>query len=129
MRDILIRLREDAGQRTLGVLIQEREAAALEIEQLREQLRHRSTAAVPTPDPQPTIAVRHRDRSEKSRSLHPQALLRLDVVCNLVGISRSTIYRRVAEGSFPRPIRISERSVRWRLENLEEWIRNPIKGA
>ena len=44
MRDILIRLREDAGQLTLAVLIQEREAAAWEIERLRGQLRQRGAA-------------------------------------------------------------------------------------
>jgi len=38
MRDILVRLREDAGQLTLAILFQEREAAACEIERLRRQL-------------------------------------------------------------------------------------------
>ena len=38
MRDILVRLRADAGQLTLATLIREREAAACEIERLRSQL-------------------------------------------------------------------------------------------
>jgi hypothetical protein len=38
MLDILTRLRTDAGQLTIAALIQEREAAAVEIERLRKQL-------------------------------------------------------------------------------------------
>ena len=63
------------------------------------------------------------------RAFHPNALLRLADVRTLVGISSSTIYKRISDGSFPSPVRISQRSVRWRIEDLEEWIRNPIKGT
>jgi predicted DNA-binding transcriptional regulator AlpA len=27
----------------------------------------------------------------------------------------------MADGSFPRPVRVSERAVRWRLEDIEGW--------
>jgi prophage regulatory protein len=128
MQDILIRLRADAGHLTLGVLIQEREAAAWEIEQLRGQLRQR-VAAGPVPRVnRPAKAVARPAPAAKPRAFHPNALLRLADVRNLVGVSRSTIYKRVSEGSFPRPVRISERSVRWRLEDVEEWIREPAKA-
>jgi hypothetical protein len=46
MRDILVRLRRDAGQLTLAELIQERQAAACEIERLRNQ-QDRSNAVIP----------------------------------------------------------------------------------
>jgi hypothetical protein len=50
MRDILIRLRADAGQLTLALLIQEREAAACEIERLLGQ-RESSASAVASRSP------------------------------------------------------------------------------
>ena len=128
MRDILDRLHADAGQLTLGILIQERGAAAREIEQLREQLRRcAAEKATPTVN-RPAATIVRPDQPTKPRAFHARALLRLADVRNLVGVSRSTIYKRVPEGSFPRPIRISARSVRWRLEEIEEWIRDPAKG-
>jgi prophage regulatory protein len=129
MQDILVRLRADAGQLTLGVLIQEREAAACEIEQLRGQLRQqRSTAEAAPRTSRPTKAVMPSTPPVRPRTSHPNALLRLADVRSLVGISRSTIYKRISEGSFPSPVRISERSVRWRLEDIEEWIREPARA-
>jgi hypothetical protein len=50
MRNILVRLRADAGQLTWATLIQEREAAASEIERLRNQLElNVAVAAAPQP--------------------------------------------------------------------------------
>jgi hypothetical protein len=45
--DILIRLRIDPGRRTLGELLQEREAAASEIENLRIHLAHKRNVDTP----------------------------------------------------------------------------------
>jgi len=129
MRDILIRLREDAGQLTLAVLIQEREAAAWEIERLRGQLRQRGAADGAPKSIRAAMPLARQDPSVERRAFHPNALLRLADVRTLVGISSSTIYKRISDGSFPSPVRISQRSVRWRIEDLEEWIRNPIKGT
>src|SRR6476659_6946315 len=39
----------------------------------------------------------------------------------MFGLSRSTIYKRVSEKAFPAPLRISERSVRWRMADLADW--------
>jgi prophage regulatory protein len=124
MRDILMRLRSDAGQLTLAVLIQEREAAACEIEQLREQFRQRGSAEVAS-KPTRATAVARPDPPVEPRAFHKNAFLRLSEVCSLVAISRSTIYKRISDGSFPCPVRLSERSVRWRFEDVANWIRNP----
>lgn len=56
MRDIVARLRRDAGQLTIAELIQEREAAACEIERLRgrqERLRAPVPSARTAPTPPP----------------------------------------------------------------------------
>jgi prophage regulatory protein len=124
MRDILMRLRTDAGQMTLGALIQEREAAALEIEQLRGQFRQRDPSELP-PTPSRAKAVTRPDPSVEPRAFHANAFLRLSEVCDLVAVSRSTIYKRISNGSFPCPVRILQRSVRWRFEDVANWIRDP----
>ncbi len=37
-------------------------------------------------------------------------------------ISRSELYRQIADGRFPRPVRVGLRAVRWHLNEVEEWI-------
>lgn len=118
MRDILDRLRIDAGQLTIAALIQEREAAACEIERLRETV-DRIRASKPPPvrtTPQvPTKA----QRSEPL--LSPDALLRLNDVCALVGVGRSTVYSWVASKTFPQPVKVGARAVRWKARELAAW--------
>lgn len=38
------------------------------------------------------------------------------------GLSRSTLYRMIEEGRFPRPIRLGARAVGWRIREVSEWI-------
>ena len=73
MQDILIRLRADAGQLTLGVFFQEREAAAWEIEQLRGQLRQR-IAAEPVPRVNRPAKAVVRPNRRRSREPFPRML-------------------------------------------------------
>ena len=40
-----------------------------------------------------------------------------------IGLSRSTIYLMMAEGRFPRPIKIGRRAVGWRASDVEEWLK------
>jgi prophage regulatory protein len=129
MRDILVRLRTDAGQLTIAELIQEREAAACEIERLRSnQDRAGATTNLPrstreTPVPLAKVAPRAHE------PLQLGELVRLSDVCKLVSLSRSSIYKRVHEGSFPTPLKLSDHCVRWRREDLEHWIQNPKSTA
>lgn len=52
-----------------------------------------------------------------------EKLYRLPEVQDLVGgLSASTIYERMAKGTFPLPIKIGLRAVAWRQSDLEEWI-------
>jgi len=122
MLDILTRLRVDAGQLTIGALIQEREAAAVEIERLRKQL---DTAAARQSLP-PSQRVAHTQPGSPTHSPRPVtiaagALLRASDVRRILGIANSTLYRWIADGRFPRPVRVSERAVRWRSEDVAAW--------
>lgn len=49
-------------------------------------------------------------------------ILRLPEVCQVSGLSRATIYKKMAEGTFPTPLRLGTRSVGWRLSDLDAWI-------
>jgi prophage regulatory protein len=48
-------------------------------------------------------------------------LLRLPAVLQLTGLARSTVYRMVADHTFPAPVRIAKRAVAWRREELQRW--------
>lgn len=43
-------------------------------------------------------------------------------VSEAVGLGRSTIYKRVAEGTFPKPVALGAHCVRWRSDEIGEWI-------
>lgn len=47
---------------------------------------------------------------------------RLMSVKSLTGLSRSTIYRLIAEGNFPKPIKLGARASGWRQSEIEAWI-------
>ena len=49
-------------------------------------------------------------------------ILRMRDVLEMVGVSRTTVWRQVKAGNFPAPIRLSPRSVGWRQSDIEEWI-------
>ena len=53
------------------------------------------------------------------------AILRRGQVEREVGLKRSTIYQRMQEGTFPRPIRLGERAVGWRASDIELFLENP----
>ena len=53
-------------------------------------------------------------------------ILRIGTVLQRTGLSRSTLYRKVQEGAFPKQIKISERCAGWRQSAVEAWMRNPM---
>ncbi len=56
----------------------------------------------------------------------PDRFLRLDTVLARTGLSRSTLYRKVDAGTFPKQVRIAQRCVGWRESAVTDWMRNPI---
>ena len=49
-------------------------------------------------------------------------VVRMRQLVTLVGLSRSTIYVLVSKGNFPVPIRLGDKAVGWRVNEIEEWI-------
>lgn len=52
----------------------------------------------------------------------PLALLRLPEVLRRTGLGRSVLYREIAAGAFPAPVRLSERSTAWPEHEISAWI-------
>jgi prophage regulatory protein len=52
-------------------------------------------------------------------------IIRLKDVLDRTGLSRSTIYRKVHEGSFPPQISISAQGAGWRESDINRWVSNP----
>ena len=50
------------------------------------------------------------------------ALLTVKTVMAQTGLGRSTIHNKVKEGTFPAPIKLSARCVRWHSEAIQQWI-------
>jgi len=57
------------------------------------------------------------------------AILRLPDVLQTTGLSRSTVYLRVSEGTFPKPISLGGRAVGWLEHEVQEWIDRRIAAS
>jgi len=57
------------------------------------------------------------------------SILRLPAVKARTGYSRSTIYLRMSDGSFPRPISLGARAVGWVESDIEAWIEDRIRQS
>lgn len=56
-------------------------------------------------------------------------ILRLSDVTRQTGLPRSTLYAKIAEGTFPRPIKLSQRSVGWLSQDVASWIDKRITDS
>ena len=56
----------------------------------------------------------------------PLRMMRLDEVLALTGLSRATLYRKIAAGTFPAQHKLNERCCGWRAGEVDIWLRNPI---
>lgn len=66
------------------------------------------------------------DDLDKETDIHLRStrLIRIKEVQHRVGLGRSTIYRWMAQGKFPRPVRLGNYSVAWEEGAVENWIAN-----
>lgn len=56
-------------------------------------------------------------------------LIRLKELLHVVPLSRSTIYDRMAAGTFPKSLNLGGGVVAWRQSDIEDWIANLAEGA
>lgn len=48
--------------------------------------------------------------------------VRLSDLRTIIPLSDSTIWRRVRQGTFPAPVKLSERVTAWRAESIRQWL-------
>jgi prophage regulatory protein len=58
-----------------------------------------------------------------------EKLLRLGDVKLMTGLSKSSIYARIADGTFPKQINLGPRLVVWVESEIQSWIANKILVA
>ncbi|HEY3706357.1 MAG TPA: AlpA family transcriptional regulator [Terracidiphilus sp.] len=51
-----------------------------------------------------------------------EKILRLPAVKDRTGLSRSSVYEKIAAGDFPKPISLGARAVGWLESDIEAWI-------
>ena len=59
----------------------------------------------------------------------PDRILRLKAVLAATGLSRTTLYRRMQDGTFPENVQISTRCVGWRESAITAWSEDPMSYA
>lgn len=59
----------------------------------------------------------------------PNRFLRLPQVLDRTGQSRSTLYLRISEGTFPKQVSLGARSVGWIEAEIEGWIGRRIESS
>lgn len=58
-----------------------------------------------------------------------RVILRLPSVKSRTGLSRSTIYLRISEGTFPKQISLGGRAIGWVEDEIEAWLSNQIEQS
>ena len=48
--------------------------------------------------------------------------LRLPEVISRIGFRRTAIYQKIAEGTFPAPVKLGPRAVAWVSEEIKDWM-------
>ena len=55
-------------------------------------------------------------------------ILRLPEVKSDTELCRSTIYSRIADGTFPKQVKLGHRAVGWLEEDIQAWINSRIQA-
>ena len=51
-------------------------------------------------------------------------IYRIKTVHDITGLPKSTVYAKMLNGEFPRPIKLGRRAVGWKSDELQAWISN-----
>ena len=57
----------------------------------------------------------------------PDRIIRLKSVLSRTGLTRSTLYRKIAEGSFPAQIKISVNGAGWHESEVNRRVEDPVR--
>jgi len=74
------------------------------------------------------LALEVSDNYSRGLSMHYK-ILRLPVIKELTGLSRSSIYLRISKGQFPSSISLGGRAVGWLESDVESWLDEKILSS
>jgi len=57
-----------------------------------------------------------------------EKLLRLPKVSEMTGLGKSTIWRWIKNGKFPKQVKLSNTISVWKLSEVQTWIDTQLKG-
>lgn len=60
---------------------------------------------------------------------NPDALLKLQTVAEVTGLSGPSIYRKVRAKQFPAPVKNGARCTRWNAGQVTAWLREQVAPA
>lgn len=66
--------------------------------------------------------------SELAQRPHGRRVVKLSFIMEDKSMSKSTVYRAIENDGFPKPIKLSGRSVGWFLDEVEDWFANRPRG-
>ena len=58
----------------------------------------------------------------------PKQILRFPKVEEMVGMKKSTIYKRIREGTFPEPVQLGPKSTGFYRHEIEDWVATLERG-
>lgn len=74
-----------------------------------------------------SMPLNREDGEDVSRNTGIRRVLRLKEVRHKTSLGRSTIYRWIDEGRFPKPVRLGARSVAWIEHEIDDWLMSRSK--
>ena len=63
------------------------------------------------------------------KQVDPPRFIRLPQVLEMTGLSTSTIYRWMTDGTFPKQIQLGSRSVVWNERDVIDWMNAQITNT
>jgi prophage regulatory protein len=48
--------------------------------------------------------------------------VRMSQLTEIVPMSKATIWRKLKDGTFPKPVKLGERITAWRFDDIEAWL-------
>lgn len=55
--------------------------------------------------------------------------VRIKQLVRFIPVSRTTIWRKVKAGAFPRPVKLSQQVTGWRVEDVRAWMERAAQGG
>jgi predicted DNA-binding transcriptional regulator AlpA len=78
----------------------------------------------PEADPAPTVEESHGHRTgghPPAPAIEPE-LIDADQLASLLNVHAATLYRMQARSRLPAPLRLSRGCVRWRIQEIRDWL-------